>query len=134
MTFIPTRRLDDYRNMTFGVSDANHFDNEFMYIKDTNTKQSITIPLPTEITHLLPKNGFLLGKLYSGPVLSNKFSSLMLKIYGKNFGALHLRRMYLTTINNNSPSFLERKNVADAVANSVQESLKYSLEIIYNDT
>ena len=56
--------------------------------------------------------------------------SLMLKIYGKKFGALHLRRMYLTTINNNSPSFLERKNVADAVANSVQESLKYSLKII----
>jgi hypothetical protein len=54
----------------------------------------------------------------------------MLKIYGKKFGALHLRRMYLTTINNNSPSFLERKNVADAVANSVQESLKYSLKII----
>ena len=132
MTFIPTRRLDDYRNMTFGVSDGNYFDNEFMYIKDTNTKnkKSITIHLPTEIIQLLPNNGFLLGKLYSGPVLSNKFPSLILKFYGKNFGALHLRIMFLTTINNNSPSFLERKNVADAVANSVQESLKYSLKII----
>jgi hypothetical protein len=37
------------------------------------------------------------------PVLSIKFSSLMKKI-----GALDLTRMYLTTINNLSPSFLEK--------------------------
>ena len=92
MTILPTRRLDDYRNMTFGISNANHFDNEFMYIKDTNTKnkKNFTILLPTEITHLLPNNGFLLGKLYSGPVLSNKFplsyaENLWQKIWRSSF-------------------------------------------------
>ena len=93
-------------------------------------KKSITIQLPTEITQLLPDNGFILGKEYLAPVLSIKLSSLMKKIYGKKIGALDLRRMYLTTINNLSPSFIERKIVADAVGHSVQESLKYSLKII----
>ena len=132
MTILPTRRLDDYRTMTFGASNGNYFDKDFMYIKDTNTKnkKNITILLPTEIIQLLPDNGFILGKEYSGPVLSNKFSSLMKKIYGKKIGALNLRRMYLTTINNKSPSFLERKIVADAVGHSVEESLKYTLKVI----
>ena len=87
MTFIPTRRLDDYRNMTFGISNANHFDIKFMYIKDTNTKNKkiITIPLPTEIIQLLPNNGFLLGKLYSGPVLSNKFPLSYAEILWQKF-------------------------------------------------
>ncbi len=89
-------------------------------------KKSITIQLPTEIS----QSGFILGKLYSPPVLSIKFSSLMKKIYGKKIGALDLRRIYLTTINNSAPSFLERKFVADAVGHSVQESIKYSLKII----
>ena len=133
MTILPTRRLDDYRTMTFGVSNGNHFDNQFIYINEANTKnkKSITIQLPTEISQLLPQSGFILGKLYSPPVLSIKFSSLMKKIYGKKIGALDLRRMYLTTINNSAPSFLERKIVADAVGHSVQESIKYSLKIIH---
>jgi hypothetical protein len=54
----------------------------------------------------------------------------MKKIYGKKIGALDLTRMYLTTINNLSPSFLEIKIVADAVGHSVQECIKYSLKII----
>jgi hypothetical protein len=35
--------------------------------------------------------------------------------------------MYLTAVNNTGASFLERKNIADAVGHSVEESLKYSL-------
>jgi len=54
----------------------------------------------------------------------------MKKIYGKKIGALDLRRIYLTTINHLSPSFLERKIVADAVGHSVQKSIKYSIKII----
>lgn len=129
MTLIPTRRLDDYRNMTYGVSIANYFDDDFIYIKDTNTKnkKSITIPIPPELTTILPKNGFILGKYYSAPALSIKFSNLMLQIYGKKFGALDLRRMYLTTINNSCASFIERNNIAIAVGHSVEESIKYSL-------
>jgi len=90
MTFIPTRRLDDYRTMTFGISNANHFDNQFIYINEANTKnkKNFTIQLPTEITQLLPDNGFILRKEYSAPVLTIKFSSLMKKIYGKKFALL----------------------------------------------
>lgn len=134
MTILPTRRLDDYRSMTYGVSDANYFDDQYMYIKDTNTKnkKSITILFPPEITPLLPKQGFLLGKYYSAPALSLKFSSIMTKIYSKKITALDLRRMYLTTINNAGASFIERKNIADAVGHSVEESIKYSLLVNHN--
>ena len=135
MTILPPRRLDDYRTMTFGVSDGNHFDTEYMYITEANTKnkKSITIKIPDELLHLIPTSGFLLGKYYSQPVLSNRFASIMKQIYGKKITALDLRRMYLTTVNNTGASFLERKNIADAVGHSVEESLKYSL-IVDNNT
>lgn len=130
MTLIPTRRFDDYRNMTYGVSEGNYFDDENMYIKDTNTKnkKSITIKIPTEIVDIIPHSGYLLGKQYSAPTLSVKFSNIMEKIYGKKIGALDLRRMYLTSVNNGS-SFIERKNTADAVGHSVMESIKYSMKV-----
>jgi hypothetical protein len=131
MTLIPTRRFDDYRNMTYGVSEGNYFDDENMYIKDTNTKnkKSITIKIPNEIVDIIPKNGYLLGKEYSAPTLSVKFSNLMNKIYGKKIGALDLRRMYLTSVNNSGASFIERKNTADAVGHSFEESVKYSMRV-----
>jgi hypothetical protein len=131
MMLIPTRRFDDYRNMTYGVSDGNYFDDENMYIKDTNTKnkKSITIKLPNEIIDLLPHSGYILGYEYSQSALSIKFASVMEKIYGKKIGALDLRRMYLTTINKSGASFVERKNIADAVGHSLEESIKYSLKV-----
>lgn len=143
MTLIPTRRLDDYRSMTFGVSNANYFLHDSLYIKDTNTKnkKSITILLPPELIQLLQSihslsindsvpNPLILGHLHSPTSLSRKFSNIMLSIYNKKIGALDLRRIYLTTINNSSPSFNERKAVADNVGHSVEESIKYSLKII----
>ena len=131
MTLIPTRRLDDYRNMTYGVSEGNYFDNENLYIKDTNTKnkKAITIKIPTEIIDIIPHTGYILGYEYSQSALSIKFASVMEKIYGKKIGALDLRRMYLTTINKSGASFMERKNIADAVGHSLEESLKYSMKI-----
>lgn len=134
MTLIPTRRLDDYRNMTYGKSEGsegNYFDNENMYIKDTNTKnkKSIIIKIPNEIIDLLPDNGFILGNEYKQSALSVKFSSVMEKIYKKKIGALDLRRMYLTTINRSGASFIERKNIADAAGHSVEESLKYAVKV-----
>jgi hypothetical protein len=115
--------------MTFGVSNGNHFDTEYIYITEANTKnkKSITIKIPPELLPIIPDNGFILGKYYSQPVLSNRFASIMKHIYGKKITALDLRRMYLTTVNNTGASFLERKNIADAVGHSVEESLKYSL-------
>jgi hypothetical protein len=53
----------------------------------------------------------------------------MNKIYRKKIGALNLRRMYLTIINNRCGSFLERKEVADALGHSVEESIKYALKV-----
>lgn len=134
MTILPTRRLDDYRTMTFGVSNSNHFDTEYLYITEANTKnkKSTTIKIPPEILELLPDSGFILGKKYSQPVLSNKFSSIMKELYGKKITALDLRRMYLTTVNNSGASFLERKEIADAVGHSVEESMKYSLVVKNN--
>jgi hypothetical protein len=142
MTLIPTRRLDDYRSMTFGISNGNYFLNDSLYIKDTNTKnkKSITIILPPEILELLQllqsltnndsvDNSFILGRYHSPTSLSRKFSNIMFKLYSKKIGALDLRRMYLTTINKSSPSFIERKAVADAVGHSVEESIKYSLKL-----
>jgi hypothetical protein len=131
MTLIPTRRLDDYRNMTYGVSDGNYFDDEFMYIRDTNTKnkKSITIKIPNEIVDILPDNGFILGYEYTQPALTVKFASVMEQIYKKKIGASDLRRMYLTTVNRSGMSYLEKKDIADAVGNSIVEGIKYSLKI-----
>lgn len=131
MTLIPTRRLDDYRNMTYGRSDGNYYDDENMYIRDTNTKnkKSIVIRIPNEIIDLIPKSGYLFGSEYTQPTLSRKFIVIMKKIYGKEFGALDLRRMFLTTINRSGASFIERKEIAEAVGHSVEESLKYSLKV-----
>ena len=131
MTLIPTRRLDDYRNMTYGENEGNYFDDEFMYIKDTNTKnkKSITIKIPTEIVDILPHTGFILGYEYTQPALTVKFSSVMNKIYKKKINATDLRRMYLTTVNNSGMSYLEKKDIADAVGNSIVEGIKYSLII-----
>jgi len=132
MTILPPRRLDDYRTMTFGVSDGNHFDAEYMYITEANTKnkKSITIKIPDELLPLIPTSGFLLGKYYSQPVLSNRFASIMTQVYGRKIGALQLRRIFLTHFNKKAASFLERKIIADAVGHSVEESTKYSVKII----
>jgi hypothetical protein len=132
MTLIPTRRLDDYRTMTYGISEGNYYDDEYMYIKekDTKNKKSITIKIPTEIIDLFPHTGFILGFDYTPSALSVKFSNMMKKIYGKKIGALDLRRMYLTSINNSGASYIERKEVADAVGHSVEESLKYSMKVM----
>lgn len=131
MTLIPTRRLDDYRSMTYGKSEGNYFDEEFMYIKDTNTKnkKSITIKIPNEIIDIIPHTGYILGYEHSQSALSVKFSSVMEKIYKKKIGATDLRRMYLTTINKSGASYLERKDIADAVGNSIVEGIKYSLKV-----
>lgn len=131
MTLIPTRRLDDYRSMTYGKSEGNYYDNEFMYIKDTATKnkKSITIKIPNEIIDIIPHTGYILGYEYSQSALSVKFSSVMEKIYKKKIGATDLRRMYLTTINKSGASYLERKDIADAVGNSIVEGIKYSLKV-----
>jgi hypothetical protein len=135
MMLIPTRRFDDYRNMTYGGTtraDRNYFDDENMYIKDTNTKnkKSITIKIPTEIIDIIPHTGYILGYEYSASALSVKFSNLMKKIYGKKINALDLRRMYLTSINNSGASYIERKEVADAVGNSIVEGIRYSLKVL----
>lgn len=45
--------------------------------------KNITIKIPNEILKLLPKSGYIVSKEYSAHVLSNKFSSLMKKIYEK---------------------------------------------------
>jgi hypothetical protein len=132
MTLIPTRRLDDYRTMTYGKSEGNYYDDEHLYIRDTNTKnkKSITIKIPTEVIDILPHTGYLLGYEYSAPALSVKFSNMMTKIYGKKIGALDLRRIYLTTVNKSAPSYLERNNIANAVGHSVDEGLKYALKVV----
>ena len=132
MTLLPTRRLDDYRSMSSTPSLGNHYDNDFLFIKDsfTKNKKNISIPIPTEIKPLLPSSGFILGKEYSISALSLKFFNIMMKVYGKKIGDLDLRRMYLTTINISGASFRERKLIADSIGHSVEESLKYSLKII----
>jgi hypothetical protein len=132
MTLIPTRRLDDYRTMTYGVNEGNYFDDDYMYIKENSTKnkKSITIKIPTEIIDIIPHTGYILGYEYSQSALSIKFASVMEKIYKKKYGALDVRRMYLTTINNSGASFNERRDVADAVGHSINESIKYSMQIV----
>lgn len=131
MMLIPTRRLDDYRTMTFNANKGNYFDDDNMYIKSTDTKnkKSIVIKIPNEIIDIVPRSGYILGYEYSQPAMSVKFASVMQKIYGKKITALDLRRIYLTTINKTAPSYLERKDIADAVGHSVEESIKYSLKV-----
>jgi hypothetical protein len=117
--------------MTYGVSEGNYYDDENMYIKDTATKnkKSITIKIPTEIVDILPHTGYILGYNYSQSTLSIKFSSVMEKLYKKKIGATDLRRIYLTTVNKSGASYIERKDIADAVGNSIVEGIKYSLKV-----
>lgn len=131
MTLLPTRRLSDYRNMTYGESEGNYYDDDNMYIRDiaTKNKKSIVIKIPNEIIDILPHTGFILGNEYSQPLLSRKFAMLMEQIYGKKFGASDLRRMYLTYINKQTPSYLERKDLADQLGHSVEEGMKYSMKV-----
>lgn len=130
MTLLPTRRLDDYRTMTYGEAEGNYFDDEYLYIKDTSTKnkKSIKIKIPTEIIDILPNDGYILGYSYTPSALSVKFAAVMEKVYGKKIGALQLRRMYLTKVNNSGASYIERKQIAEAVGNSVEEGVKYSMK------
>jgi hypothetical protein len=53
----------------------------------------------------------------------------MEKLYKKKIGATDLRRMYLTTVNKSGASYIERKDIADAVGNSIVEGIKYSLKV-----
>jgi hypothetical protein len=131
MTLLPTRRLDDYRTMTYGEGEGNYFDDDYLYIKDTNTKnkKSIKIKIPNEIVDLLPNNGHILGHSYKPSALSVKFASVMEKVYDKKIGANALRRIYLTDVNNSGASYLEREEIANAVGNSVNEGIKYSMKI-----
>lgn len=131
MMLLPTRRLDDYRNMTYGVSDGNYFDDENMYIKEnfTKNKKSIIIKIPNEVVELLPQSGYLFGKAYTASALSVKFSNMMMNIYGKKIGALDVRRMFLTFVNRSGASFNERQKIADAVGNTIQEGIRYSLKV-----
>lgn len=135
MTIIPTRRLDDYREMTIGKSDendGNYYENGVMYIKEGNTKnkQSIVIKLPNEIIDLIPTEGYFLKKQYTQSSLSKRFVVVMEAVYGYKITANELRRIYLTTINEASVSFKERRDVADAVGASVMETLKYALKVV----
>lgn len=130
MTLLPTRRLDDYRTMTFGKSEGNYYDAENMYIKEGNTKnkKAIVIKIPNEIVDILPHTGYILGYEYKPSALSVKFSSVMEKIYKKKIGALDLRRMYLTYVNNSGASYMERRDIANAVGHSMEESVKYAMK------
>lgn len=132
MTLIPTRRLDDYRNMTYGESEGNYYDDENMFIKDnyTKNKKGLVIKIPTEIVDLLPHSGFILGHQYTQSVLSVKFSNIMFKVYSKRIGASDLRRMYMTNVNKQTPSFIERKELANELGHSVEEGIKYSMKVI----
>lgn len=132
MTLIPTRRLDDYRNMTYGESEGNYYDDENMFIKDnyTKNKKGLVIKIPTEIVDLLPHSGFILGHQYTQSVLSVKFSNIMFKVYSKRIGASDLRRMYMTNVNKQTPSFIERKELANELGHSVEEGMKYSMKVI----
>lgn len=132
MTLIPTRRLDDYRNMTYGESEGNYYDDENMFIKDnyTKNKKGLVIKIPTEIVDLLHHSGFILGHQYTQSVLSVKFSNIMFKVYSKRIGASDLRRMYMTNVNKQTPSFIERKELANELGHSVEEGMKYSMKVI----
>ena len=132
MTLIPTRRLDDYRTMVIGkTADGNYYENGVIYIKEGNTKnrQSIAIKIPNEIIDLVPDTGYFLTTQYTQSSLSKRFPVIMEAVYGYKITANELRRIFLTTINEASVSFKERRDIADAVGTSVNETLKYALKV-----
>lgn len=135
MMLLPTRRLSDYRDLIIGKFDdetGNYYEDGYLYINEANTKnkKSIKIKIPNEIIDFIPEQGQLLGYKREQSALSRRFSEIMFKIYGKRINALDLRRMYLTNINKSGASFSERKEIADAVGNSVEESIRYSMKTI----
>lgn len=132
MTLLPTRRLDDYRQMTIGKGEGNYYENGVMFIKDTTTKnkKSINIKMPNEVIDIIPESGYMLGLQYDQPSLSRQFMKITEKVYGKKISANEMRRIYMTNINRAGASYIERKQVASQLGHDVVEGVKYAMKVV----
>lgn len=140
---LPTRRLHDYRIArvapSFNDTNNNNFNWYFqgkLYINNTKNKIPIVIDLPPEIISIindLPYDtDFILGKSYSEPSLSLKFSKITSSIYGTPFNALDIRKIYASynlKSNISSGNTTELIDNARKMGHSIHEHLKYAKNI-----
>lgn len=153
LTFLlPTRRLSDYRKMIWrayvdvyvrmcNVMDYNWIDDNYkvMTINTTKNKNPIIIEIDDDLSKELRQcwgvhissgtyNKWILGKPYTAQDLSKKYERIMNHLYGFNFGAQDIRRIYCTkSVVLNISNHQELINDAVAVGHSLAEHIAYCL-------
>lgn len=151
LTFLlPTRRLSDFRKMLWSawidsnecnVVDYNWIDSDYKFItiNTTKNKNPIIIEINDDLRKELKKcwrvsasagtyNKWILGKEYTSQDLSKKYERIMNHLYGFNFGAQDIRRIYCTkSVVLNISNHQELYNDAVAVGHSLAEHIAYCL-------
>lgn len=151
LTFLlPTRRLSDFRKMLWSawsdnnkcnVVDYNWIDSDYkiITINTTKNKNPIIIEIDDDLRKELKKcwrvsssagtyNQWILGKEYTSQDLSKKYEKIMNHLYGFNFGAQDIRRIYCTkSVVLNISNHQELFNDAVAVGHSLAEHIAYCL-------
>ena len=142
MFAMPTRRLHDYR-FTKNASDIKdiedvnfnwYYDNK-IYINNTKNKKQIILILPKIIIDLINKlpvfgsYDYILGKAYDEAVLSSKFRSIMIKLYGSGFTASDIRALYISYNLTKGGNLSDLKENAVLQGHSLSENLKYAIKM-----
>ena len=154
LTFLlPTRRLSDFRKMMWSawcdskdcdvvnLMNYNWIDSDYnvMTINTTKNKKPVIIEIDDDLSKELRKcwgvyisagtyNKWILGKPYTAQDLSKKYERIMNHLYGFNFGAQDIRRIYCTkSVVLNISNHQELYNDAVAVGHSLAEHIAYCL-------
>ena len=156
LTFLlPTRRLSDFRKMMWSawcdskdcdvvnLMNYNWIDSDYnvMTINTTKNKKPVIIEIDDDLRKELRKCLFsnvcsnktshiqyVLGKPYTAQDLSKKYERIMNHLYGFNFGAQDIRRIYCTkSVVLNISNHQELYNDAVAVGHSLAEHIAYCL-------
>lgn len=145
---LPTRRYEDWRitkivnSQPTETNDTkyNYYYDGKIYIYNSKTDtRSITqkqkskirniVNIPQEIIKLIDiTKEYLLGKLYSQPVLSRFFKNSFIKVYNKQYKLNEIRRLQITAQNDKGLSYTERKELAEAMNHSVDQQARYVID------
>ena len=122
--------------MNYNLIDDNY---KVMTINTTKNKKPIIIEIDDDLSKELRQcwgvyisagtyNKWILGKPYTAQDLSKKYEKIMNHLYGFNFGAQDIRRIYCTkSVVSNISNHQELINDAVAVGHSLAEHIAYCL-------
>jgi hypothetical protein len=135
LTFIPPRRLHDFRHTKNSSSipddtvdkSFNYYFDKHIYIYNTKNKKFYDFLLPDEIIpYISTDTEFILGnKLISAALMSQHIKRIFKKIYDYPYNATLIRRLYSTYSRENLTK-KEIKQNAIAMGHSLNENYNYS--------